>query len=73
MPCFVTSFETEISLTIKNLYLWRIDFEILFQALGHADFYPNGGVALQPGCVQEELNKNNFVGIVGEYWAFSHL
>lgn len=45
-------------------------FETLLQALGHADFYPNGGVALQPGCVQEELNKNNFVGIVGESKSF---
>lgn len=36
-------------------------------ALGHVDFYPNNGVALQPGCVQEELSKNNFLGIVGEF------
>lgn len=35
-------------------------------ALGHVDFYPNGGVALQPGCVAEELSKNNFLGIVGK-------
>jgi hypothetical protein len=32
--------------------------------LGHVDFYPNNGVALQPGCVQEELSKNNILGIV---------
>jgi len=53
-------------------------------ALGHVDFYPNGGIALQPGCVQEELSKNNIIGIIGEHlqltipfrfnwwrWAFS--
>lgn len=34
--------------------------------LGHVDFYPNGGAAVQPGCVQEELSKNNLIGIIGE-------
>ncbi|CRK95612.1 CLUMA_CG009071, isoform A [Clunio marinus] len=32
--------------------------------IGHVDFFPNNGVALQPGCVQEELSKNNLLGIV---------
>lgn len=34
--------------------------------VGHADFYPNGGFALQPGCINEELSKNNILGIIGE-------
>lgn len=38
-------------------------------SLGHVDFYPNNGVALQPGCVQEELSKNNFLGIIGKFFS----
>ncbi|XP_049288942.1 phospholipase A1 [Anopheles funestus] len=31
--------------------------------LGHVDFYPNGGVPLQPGCAQQELAKNRWLGV----------
>ncbi|XP_022168110.1 pancreatic triacylglycerol lipase isoform X1 [Myzus persicae] len=30
-------------------------------ALGHADFFPNGGFPLQPGCTFRELSKNNLI------------
>jgi hypothetical protein len=33
--------------------------------VGHADFFPNGGYALQPGCIDEELSRNNIIGIIG--------
>ncbi|EAT48716.1 AAEL000268-PA [Aedes aegypti] len=32
--------------------------------LGHVDFYPNGGVPLQPGCAQQELSKNRWLGVI---------
>ncbi|XP_059622545.1 phospholipase A1 2 [Phlebotomus argentipes] len=31
--------------------------------LGDADFFPNEGVPLQPGCAREEISKNRWVGI----------
>lgn len=34
--------------------------------LGHADFYPNQGIALQPGCAKQELSKNRWYSIVGK-------
>ena len=36
-------------------------------AVGHADFFPNGGFASQPGCINESLSRNNLIGIVGEF------
>ncbi|XP_037032003.1 lipase member H [Bradysia coprophila] len=32
--------------------------------LGHADFFPNGGVPLQPGCASQEIAKNRWLGII---------
>lgn len=34
--------------------------------LGHADFYPNQGIPLQPGCAKQELSKNRWYSIVGK-------
>lgn len=36
-------------------------------ALGHADFFPNGGFPLQPGCTFRELSKNNLITRISEY------
>lgn len=38
-------------------------------SIGHADFFPNGGIAVQPGCVQEEISKNRWLGILGELFS----
>lgn len=35
--------------------------------VGHADFFPNGGFASQPGCINESLSRNNLIGIVGKF------
>lgn len=32
--------------------------------LGHADFYPNGGVPLQPGCAQQEIARNRWLNVI---------
>ncbi|KNC33420.1 hypothetical protein FF38_09862 [Lucilia cuprina] len=34
------------------------------EAMGHADFYPNGGHALQPGCARQEIANNRWLGII---------
>lgn len=34
---------------------------------GHADFYPNGGHALQPGCARQEIANNRWLGIICRY------
>lgn len=39
-------------------------------SIGHADFFPNGGIAVQPGCVQEEISKNRWLGILGGFSFF---
>lgn len=35
--------------------------------LGHADFYPNQGIPLQPGCAKQELSKNRWYSILGKF------
>lgn len=32
--------------------------------LGHADFYPNGGIPLQPGCAKQEIARNRWIGVI---------
>lgn len=39
-------------------------------AMGHADFYPNGGRPLQPGCAKQEIANNRWLGIISEYQLF---
>ncbi|XP_062134949.1 pancreatic lipase-related protein 2 [Drosophila sulfurigaster albostrigata] len=33
-------------------------------AMGHADFYPNGGRPLQPGCARQEIANNRWLNII---------
>lgn len=33
---------------------------------GHADFFPNGGIPLQPGCAHQELSKNRWFGVISK-------
>lgn len=35
-------------------------------ALGHVDFFPNGGFPLQPGCDVRELLRTNLIARFGE-------
>lgn len=35
--------------------------------MGHADFYPNGGRPLQPGCARQEIANNRWLGIISEW------
>lgn len=39
--------------------------------LGHADFFPNGGTALQPGCRRQDSSRNQWFGFIGEHFTFS--
>lgn len=32
--------------------------------IGHADFFPNQGIPLQPGCAKQELSKNRWYSVV---------
>lgn len=32
--------------------------------LGDADFFPNGGTPLQPGCAEQEISKNRWLTVV---------
>lgn len=34
--------------------------------MGDADFFPNQGIPLQPGCAQQELSKRRWYSIVGK-------
>lgn len=34
--------------------------------MGDADFFPNQGIPLQPGCAKQEFMKNRWYSIVGE-------
>ncbi|XP_023163398.2 phospholipase A1 VesT1.02 [Drosophila hydei] len=34
------------------------------KAMGHADFYPNGGRPLQPGCAKQEIANNRWLNII---------
>lgn len=32
--------------------------------LGDADFFPNGGIPLQPGCAEQEISKNRWLTVI---------
>lgn len=34
------------------------------EPMGHADFYPNNGVGVQPGCTRQELDQNRIITIL---------
>lgn len=34
--------------------------------MGHADFFPNGGKGLQPGCVEQQIQKQQWLGVFSE-------
>lgn len=36
-------------------------------ALGHVDFFPNGGIPVQPGCTIRELLEHNLIARFSEY------
>lgn len=35
--------------------------------LGHADFFPNGGIPLQPGCIQQELPRAGWLSVISNF------
>lgn len=35
--------------------------------MGHVDFFPNGGVGLQPGCVEQNIMKQQWFGVFSEF------
>lgn len=37
------------------------------EPMGDADFYPNKGVGVQPGCTRQELDQNRIITILCEY------
>lgn len=39
--------------------------------MGHADFFPNGGVGLQPGCVEQNLVKQQWLGVFSECYSLA--
>lgn len=53
---------------LLNARKWLIYFQTLGYPwpLGHADFFPNGGVPLQPGCAAQEIAKNRWLGVICE-------
>lgn len=40
--------------------------------MGDADFFPNRGIPLQPGCAQQELAKRRWYSIIGRL-SYAHL
>lgn len=38
--------------------------------LGHADFFPNRGIPLQPGCAKQEISKNRWFNIIRKFLLF---